>query len=343
MEAQGTDDSALYSAAEAAGRSRNFRKNYYRLVGVQTVEVKVSLESAFAGDVLDLERLTKLCLWVRIPHLYRPLVWKVLLGVLPTSKDVWSYVEDQRSQQFQDLKRAAQFIYPPTHRNKKSLKDYDNVDLTADLMVRMLLIQLNRLTPHRVVQYPSPKFQNLTAIASCFLDICDSVTEADAFWLFKFFVRRELSMVEFLDGSEENAMHQKTRITDSVTHLWKLLQEQDADLVERLEDLDVDLEVCCERWFANYFAEILPPESLERIWDILFGGRPAILNYVALCLILAVQRQIQAARGPRDVQTLFGNIGSQVNHNAVVSSAIDLWEKPLIASMGDDARKALGY
>jgi len=28
----------------------------------------------------DLEKLSKLCLWVRIPHSYRSTVWKVLLG-----------------------------------------------------------------------------------------------------------------------------------------------------------------------------------------------------------------------------------------------------------------------
>eukprot|EP00842_Homolaphlyctis_polyrhiza_P006451 jgi/Hompol1/6807/HPOL_002293-RA len=54
----------------------NFRKAYYSSLGVRTVEVKPSVENALQGEVLSTERLNKLCLWIRIPHFYRPIVWK---------------------------------------------------------------------------------------------------------------------------------------------------------------------------------------------------------------------------------------------------------------------------
>ncbi|TPX45368.1 hypothetical protein SeMB42_g04039 [Synchytrium endobioticum] len=267
------------------------------------------------------------------------------VGVLPTSKTTWEYVEDQRRIQFQDLKRSAVLIYTPprayaTHPAFVAAVRHDasGIEVTAGLMVRMLLIQLNRTDPCRVIP-----FRNLEPIASCFLDICDSATEADAFWLFKFFAMRELRMVDFGSGEADSARtdeYQQKRMAESINNLWKLVQQQDHDLSERLHHLEVDLEVCCESWYFHYFADVLPPESLERIWDVLFGGAPAILDYVALCLILAVQRQIQAARGKGDVYNLLrgDTISNHVNHQAVVSSAIDLWEKPILDIMSESSK-----
>ena len=77
----------------------NFRQNYYSSLGVKGT--KPALENALQGDVLQIEKLNKLCLWVRIPHMYRCLVWKTLLGVLPLDKSSWESVMKARREQYQ--------------------------------------------------------------------------------------------------------------------------------------------------------------------------------------------------------------------------------------------------
>lgn len=91
---------------EKSRKMNNFRQGYYASLGVKSVDIKPSVETALSGDLLQLERLNKLCLWVRIPHMYRPLVWKVLLAVLPCEKSAFDVVTKLRKEQFFILQEA---------------------------------------------------------------------------------------------------------------------------------------------------------------------------------------------------------------------------------------------
>lgn len=209
--------------------SANFRKAYYSSLGVQVVEVKPSLETALQGDVLgalptscsadcipsdqfslplrhkDVEHLNKLCLWVRIPHAYRPLVWKVLLGTLPLQKEVWPFVEEQRAEEYRDLKRCVKFLDGTQRyatRRSSRITDLwiligpsksEGDSLTAQKMVHMLLVRVDKRAPHYLAEAHSPahlaKLYHLQTLANTMLEICDS-NEIDAYWLFESFVHR---------------------------------------------------------------------------------------------------------------------------------------------------------
>ena len=84
-------------------QQQNFRKTYYSSLGVKAVEVQPSLEAALKGSELQAEKLQRLCLWVRIPSLYRPLVWRVLLGALPPLKEAWADIEAQQDIEWAEL------------------------------------------------------------------------------------------------------------------------------------------------------------------------------------------------------------------------------------------------
>ncbi|KAJ3297369.1 hypothetical protein HK104_000598 [Borealophlyctis nickersoniae] len=102
--------------------------------------------------------------------------------VVPQVKDVWSFVEEQRADTFEDLKDAAVAIFGD------ALLDDDEV--TPQLMVKMLLIQMNHKTPHRRLRVLSSTEQkDLNAVANAFLELCDQ-SETDAYWVFEFFVVR---------------------------------------------------------------------------------------------------------------------------------------------------------
>ncbi|KAH9267189.1 hypothetical protein BASA83_010103 [Batrachochytrium salamandrivorans] len=129
----------------------NFRKAYYSSLGVKTVEVKPSVENVLQGKFLSIDRLNKLCLWIRIPHFYRPVVWKLLLGMqLPfttthmgyfCSQEAWSFIAQQRQEHFEDLKEAVFLL------TGKSIDGMDD-DLTPLLLAQMVLLELTHDTPH---------------------------------------------------------------------------------------------------------------------------------------------------------------------------------------------------
>ena len=95
-------------------------------ISTKTVlEAKPTLETALGDSILDIDKLNKICLWVRIPHVYRPIVWKILLGIVPLIKDAWGFVEDQRQEQFKFLREAVEtlLVVQRSDREKGGLSD----------------------------------------------------------------------------------------------------------------------------------------------------------------------------------------------------------------------------
>ncbi|KAJ3169865.1 TBC1 domain member 7 [Geranomyces variabilis] len=341
--------------------SANFRKAYYSSLGVQVVEVKPSLETALQGDILDIERLNKLCLWVRIPHSYRPLVWKVLLGTNSLAKEVWPFVDQQREAQFEDLKRCVQVLLQRRADGGKPNPPFSSSDdLTADMMVYMLLVQLDTgRSPRRLASTLSSSslpqsFSHLRALANTMLEVCDT-SESDAYWLFESFVRRY--NVSFSDAppatlpqpqkqrqklSQQHAVEAE-RIATEIGAMQNLLRTHNAPLLAHMLSFGQGLEVYCYSWFRTYFASAVPPHCLEGIWDIFIGGAPGILSYLGLSLLLACKRKIEAVRSSRDLVKLFDQVERWVDMDAVANTAIDLWERPVLEGMTKDLRKALGY
>lgn len=61
---------------------RNFRSIYYEKVGCKSVEEKKSLENLLKEKNPDLTKLKQFSLRFAVPHVYRSLLWKLLLGKL---------------------------------------------------------------------------------------------------------------------------------------------------------------------------------------------------------------------------------------------------------------------
>ena len=77
-----------------ADQSINFRSQYYGRVGFKSVEEKKSLEILLKEKLLDANKIRQFCLRFPVPALYRPLLWKVLLGakllvLLPSNVYSW--------------------------------------------------------------------------------------------------------------------------------------------------------------------------------------------------------------------------------------------------------------
>ncbi|KAF4523569.1 hypothetical protein B566_EDAN014880 [Ephemera danica] len=85
---------------------RNFRSSYYEKVGFRNVEEKKSLDILLKDKPLDIGKLLQFCLRFTLPGIYRNLLWKVLLDVLPVHVESHLFVWEQRQAQYHDLHRA---------------------------------------------------------------------------------------------------------------------------------------------------------------------------------------------------------------------------------------------
>ncbi|XP_065523408.1 TBC1 domain family member 7 isoform X2 [Lathamus discolor] len=89
---------------------RNFRSVYYEKVGFRGVEEKKSLEILLKDDRLDIEKLCTFSQRFPLPSMYRILVWKVLLGIIPPHHESHALVMKYRKEQYWDIHHALRVI-----------------------------------------------------------------------------------------------------------------------------------------------------------------------------------------------------------------------------------------
>lgn len=306
---------------------KNFRSSYYGSLGFRAGEKSLGyLKGLLKAEVLDVEKLKLFCLKHTLPAYYRPLVWKVTLGVVPaySNKETCSHVKDQRDQQFQDLRRALQVMgripatghpsHTPaattttatstsahrTHQTKASPEDF----------VLIYLLQSNRLLSPSVNQMREEAQVGLCAIALPFLSLFEEETEA--YWLFSRFAQRwetQLHHVQFMQAL-----------------CLQSLREVDSVLYEHLISLDSsDHKMLFERWFNQCFAGVLPEPYLESVWDKVIAGSCAVLAYVVVAILLSLKRQLLLIKTASDITKLLNTIPKD-NFGLIVSKAIELWE-----------------
>ena len=227
---------SLFLKMPHTGQS-NFRKNYYSSLGVKAVEVQPSLESALGGDVLNFEKLKKLCLWVRIPHLYRPLVWKVLLGSLPPYKSTWSFVQEQEAEEFKEILRCIRLLNLSSRNDHASSKDDD--DLAPEILLKCCILSVYPEKDPDLLLKKLKQIQlepRLLWTSEAFLEISESPEEA--FSLLRSFLKK--FQVPFQSNASLNQYTEK--MTD---RMIQLLMENDSSILDKLNALDVNLREAC--------------------------------------------------------------------------------------------------
>ncbi|KAJ3241814.1 TBC1 domain member 7 [Chytriomyces hyalinus] len=310
--------------------SKDFRKTYYSSLGVKTVEAKSLLDDVLSSASVDIGVLTHICQSVKIPRIYRPLVWKCLLGVVPLHTELWEFADMQNKEKFQDLRRAAHVLFPGPGKRQvfpglqcarnpialissttrsREVSDY----LDADEMIRMLMLQERlALGPVRFRKYDRP--QCLYAIADCILEICDG-HEADAFWIFKMFIAK----LEVTQDPNAFALKKSNALLD-------LLRTHNQPLADHLHSIGVRSD-CLAGWYLSYYANVMPAHCIEGIWDATISGDGELLDYLGLSILVACKRRIEACRSKQDFVRFLPQIQDSVNVDAVAVTAVSVWEK----------------
>ncbi|MBN3298959.1 TBC1 domain family member 7 [Amia ocellicauda] len=278
---------------------RNFRSAYYEKVGFRGVEEKKSLEILLKDDPLDVEKLCTFSQRFPLPSMYRILVWKVLLGILPPHGESHSLVMSYRKEQYEDVLQALEvmrFVHSSTP--------------TVEVYLRMYQLESQQLPRCTEITQLKPE-DNFLAIAKAMGEIVES--SIDCYWLIKCFV------------------HQfNNKYGDSVPHLPKSLEHylnlEDSRLLNHLKSCNAMNKLPYNLWFRRCFAGCLPETSLQRVWDKVISGSCKILVFVAVEILLSYKIVLMGMNKPEGITQFLGNM-PQENTDAIVSKAIDLWHK----------------
>ncbi|XP_044151222.1 TBC1 domain family member 7 isoform X1 [Bufo gargarizans] len=278
---------------------RNFRSVYYEKVGFRGVEEKKSLEILLKDDRWDIEKLCTFCQRFPLPSMYRILVWKVLLGILPPHQETHPEVMVHRRQQYDDVHHALEVIRLIHESTPKT-----------EVFLYMYKLETGNLS--RSQKYTlEPQDELFLAVADTMEEMVDD--DVDCYWLAKNFVHQLDTKFKDLQQQLQKGFEHYLNIEDSrlLTHL---------KTCSALDKLPYNL------WFRRCFAGCLPPSSLQRVWDKLVSGSCKILLFLAIEILLTFKMKVMALNNTESINAFLEKIPED-NTDPIVNKAIDLWHK----------------
>lgn len=140
--------------------------------------------------------------------------------------------------------------------------------------------------------------QGLNYIAGLLLLVTKE--EEASFWLLKMLVEKILPQyyIKSMSGL----------ITDLAV-LDELVAKMDTEIHRHIHNIGMPWAVATTKWFICLYAEVLPTETVLRIWDCLFYEGSKILFRVALTLIKMHKDKILRARELGELVTCFKEMG----------------------------------
>ncbi|KAK5621712.1 TBC1 domain member 7 [Crenichthys baileyi] len=115
-------------------------------------------------------------------------------------------------------------------------------------------------------------------------------------------------------------------VDDPPKSLEHYLSQEEPRLLNHLRSIGALPQLPYSLWFKRCFAGCLPESSLQRVWDKVISGSCKILVFVALEILLSYKIMLIGNTRPEGVVKFLCNI-PQENTDAIVSKAIDLWQK----------------
>ncbi|KFW79619.1 TBC1 domain family member 7 [Manacus vitellinus] len=280
---------------------RNFRSVYYEKVGFRGVEEKKSLEILLKDDHIE-----KLCTFSQrfpLPSMYRILVWKVLLGIIPPHHESHALVMKCRKEQYWDIHHALRVI-----------RFINDSTPQVDVFLRIHQLESGKL-PRNLAFTLEPEDEVFLVIAKAMEEMVEDPVEC--YWLVSCFVNQ-------LNSKHKDSLQQLPKV------LEQYLNIEDNRLLMHLKACAAISKLPYDLWFKKCFAGCLPESSLQRqvlffqVWDKVISGSCKILVFVALEILLTFKMKIIALNTAEKITQFLENI-PQDNTDAIVSKAVDLW------------------
>ncbi|XP_068090736.1 TBC1 domain family member 7 isoform X2 [Hyperolius riggenbachi] len=283
----------------AEDSQRNFRSVYYEKVGFRGVEEKKSLEILLKDDRLDIEKLCTFSQRFPLPSMYRILVWKVLLGILPPHQESHAIVMVHRREQYYDVHHALQVIRMINEATPK-----------PEVFLHMYQLETGTL-PRSPTYSLEPEEELFLAIAQTMEEIVDD--DVDCYWLTK-------NIVHHLD----------TKFRESFTPMQKAFEHylnlEDNRLLTHLKTNNALDKLPYNLWFRKCFAGCLPATSLQRVWDKVVSGSCKILIFIAVEIMLTFKMKLLTLNNAYSINNFLEKIPED-STDPIVNKAVDLWHK----------------
>lgn len=139
--------------------------------------------------------------------------------------------------------------------------------------------------------------QGLNFIAGLILIVTKD--EEDTFWLLKHLVENVASLYH------TNSMYGLQRDIHVISELVRLREPL---INEKVNELGIPWAVILTKWLICLFSEVLPVETVLRIWDVMFAEGYKIIFRVSLAVISTLKQDIMECMDISIIADLFRNL-----------------------------------
>eukprot|EP01027_Heterolobosea_sp_BB2_P018384 GEZU01025912.1.p1 GENE.GEZU01025912.1~~GEZU01025912.1.p1 ORF type:complete len:352 (-),score=40.67 GEZU01025912.1:61-1116(-) len=329
-----------------------FRNQYYSSLGLQpddSLTKAKSIEAILKEKLVDTARIRTIAIQCGVPHKFRGVVWKLLLGLFSPYSETWEFVDEQFKEEFDDMSKAAIACGYASPLDSFDHNDNDSEALiqggdvhqitAAAHLASIIMAQEKMLTPqtlqqhckfiplqeHRLVSsassisiQPIDKKQariHVTRMADVFLSVCKQ--PEPAFWCLAAFMHTVTKGASLADT-----------VLWHVNELYRLLSSvvgTHTDILMHLTSTGVEMDQVFSSWFASVFAFHLLPATVRRLWDAVLAFPSEFITYVALAFVVCLKPQFMNRTHAADITNVLTNL-RDYDIELVLALAIDLFK-----------------
>ncbi|KAF9554277.1 hypothetical protein CPC08DRAFT_672333 [Agrocybe pediades] len=126
--------------------------------------------------------------------------------------------------------------------------------------------------------------------------------EEDAFWIF---VSIMDTHIRAYFSPSASSVYASQQMEVDAALFGKALEANDSAVARKLGDVGVDVMDVCAPWFSSLFVGVLPPEYLNRVWDMfLYEGVPFLIRVGLALLTVCCKRTILSSPSSADLKPL---------------------------------------
>jgi len=281
-------------------RNSNFRAAYLTSLGFKNS--RNFLDNLLKESFVDVIKLRKATEKLDIHPQHRYFIWMLLFGILPEQKDAREFVQQQRIEQYNDLKSTTKLFRRGIEEKLERTFDLNEVEQS---IVAVYCTQ-RHYCDHRLFNNKEEEedIDDIFQITSTFYHVCQN--EADTFWCLNHLLR-----------SRQGTDRQKfgSGVTHQVNVVSMLLESREYKVFQHLQEHKVSVDHFAKSWLKCYFAGYLPRDCVLRIWDKIIGVSPDMAPCVVLVLLHLLRNEIlerEDAKSIVKLLTKLPNINSDI-------------------------------
>ena len=232
----------------------------------------------------------------------RPLVWKIMLNVLPNYRENWEFINTQNKEEFEDLQNIRNLLAPQQVDNNSNISNEKKNQYLLVATYKLANYLANQtegilVNKEKKANKKLNKNKNILDMAGVIANVFND-NLVDGY----FCLKNLLKLRNYTYFNEEEI------IEELIYKLENLVKNKLKKLLDHFIKHEIKLHNFAMNWFSNYFASSLPITFLKSLWDKIIAVGDFLLPFYALIFLQKLSPQLLAINDPKKIKHILSNV-----------------------------------